>query len=124
MQFPPIKKIQGAAGPGSIPGAGDNYVKNIKKNPQAKPGVVSGLGIQGGSIPAEFRQTMKHNNSNQSISGKKFVGGIKKPGDNSITGNAAGVAGVVIQGNVGGNAGTKANKNYMSPYSQKIVQKP
>ena len=47
----------------------DNYVKNIKKNPQnqtqVKPGVVvSGLGIQGGSIPAEFRQTMKHNNSN------------------------------------------------------------
>ena len=55
----------------------DNYVKNIKKNPQAKPGVVSGLGVQGGSIPAEFRQTMKHNNSNQSISAKKY--GLGQP---------------------------------------------
>ena len=44
---------------------------------------MSGLGIQGGSIPAEFRQTMKHNSSNQSISGKKFVGTIKKPIDAS-----------------------------------------
>jgi hypothetical protein len=37
---------------------------------------------------------MKHNNSNQSISGKKFVGGggpIKKPGDGN-----GGAAGVVI----------------------------
>ena len=67
MQFPPIKKIN--------QNINDNYVKNIKKNPQAsgaqvstnsKPGGggVSGLGIQGGSIPAEFRQTMKHNSSN------------------------------------------------------------
>jgi len=46
---------------------------------------------------------MKHNNSNQSISGKKFVAPMKNPG---------GVpAGVVIQG--GGNG----KKNYMSPYS-------
>jgi len=85
MQFPPIKKGgagnsgvnpggQGVnPGPSGVVGVGnnDNYVKNIKKNPQnnqsssVKPGVVvSGLGIQGGQIPAEFRQTMKHNNSN------------------------------------------------------------
>jgi len=75
MQFPPIKKIN--------QNVNDNYVKNIKKNPHAKPGGMSGLGIQGGSIPAEFRQTMKHNSSNQSISGKKFVGTIKKPIDAS-----------------------------------------
>jgi hypothetical protein len=64
-------------------------VKNIKKNP-VKGGVVSGLGIQGGSIPAEFRQTMKHNNSNQSISGKKFMGTLKNPIPAAV--------GVVIQG--------------------------
>jgi hypothetical protein len=45
---------------------------------------------------------MKHNNSNQSISGKKFVPPVNKP---------SGVAaGVVIQGGNG-------KKNYMSPYS-------
>ena len=44
---------------------------------------------------------MKHNNSNQSISGKKFVAPVKGPGGVA--------AGVVIQG--GG------KKNYMSPYS-------
>lgn len=85
----------------------ENYVKNIKKNPQAKPGVVSGLGIQGGSIPAEFRQTMKHNNSNQSISGKKFVGTIKNPAQGGVP------AGVVMQGVTNNNN----KKNYMSPYS-------
>lgn len=63
MQFPPIKKGGAASGlpnpnPGNPTGAAgpivqpnnDNYVKNIKKNPQnqtqVKPGVVvSGLGI-------------------------------------------------------------------------------
>ena len=83
---------------------GDNYVKNIKKNPHGgKGGGISGLGIQGGSIPAEFRQTMKHNSSNHSISGKKFIGTIKKP---------------VEAGSLG-----PAKKNYMSPYSQKLMAK-
>jgi hypothetical protein len=41
MQFPPIKKIQN----NNNSNANDNYVKNIKKNPGAKAGVVSGLGI-------------------------------------------------------------------------------
>ena len=62
MQFPPIKKGAGGggnpapAGPGQggnageAAGAGNQYVKNIKKNPQnqtqIKPGVVvSGLGV-------------------------------------------------------------------------------
>lgn len=43
-------------------------------------------------MPAEFRQTMKHNNSNQSISGKKFIGTLKNP---VVGGGAVGVA---IQG--------------------------
>ena len=58
MQFPPIKKGGGSglpnanpvANPGGAGAGSDNYVKNIKKNPQnqthVKPGVVvSGLGI-------------------------------------------------------------------------------
>ena len=106
MQFPPIKKIN--------QNQNDNYVKNIKKNP-VKGGVVSGLGIQGGSIPAEFRQTMKHNNSNQSISGKKFMGTLKQP-------IIPAAVGVVIQGNNPA-LQTQSKKNYMSPYSQKLVQK-
>ena len=45
MQFPPIKKVN------------NDHVKNIKKNPTGKVGGggASGLGIQGGSIPPEFR---------------------------------------------------------------------
>lgn len=63
---------------------------------------------------------MKHNNSNQSITGKKFVGPIKNPG------GGAAVGGAVIQGSNlsvsgGANAGNVNNanskKNYMSPYS-------
>lgn len=86
---------------------------------------------------------MKHNNSNQSISGKKFMGGsIKKLGESnggpsgatgagSVTmgggsggGSTIGVASGVNAGapNGGGQGGNK--KNYMSPYSQKIAQKP
>lgn len=60
---------------------------------------------------------MKHNNSNQSITGKKFVGPIKNPG------GGAAVGGAVIQGtNIGGGGSVIVNnanskKNYMSPYS-------
>ena len=103
--------------------------------------MVSGLGIQGGQIPAEFRQTMKHNNSNQSISGKKFMGQIKKHGDgggsNMGVGGVANGGGSVIGNPVGGGAGGGSTigmasgmvvpnnggqvgggkKNYMSPYS-------
>jgi hypothetical protein len=54
MQFPPIKKQPN----------NDHYVKNITKKPQGKPSVIGGVNIQGGTMPAEFRQTMKHNSSN------------------------------------------------------------
>lgn len=50
---------------------------------------------------------MKHNNSNQSISGKKFVGTVKNQGPGGVP------AGVVMQGVTNNNN----KKNYMSPYS-------
>lgn len=81
---------------------------------------------------------MKHNNSNQSISGKKFMGGsIKKHGDgNQGPSNPSGSVNVVGGGNIGGGPGGGSSigiaggvvtnpggpggagkKNYMSPYS-------
>lgn len=62
---------------------------------------MSGLGVQGGQIPAEFRQTMKHNNSNQSISNKKFMGGASiKKHDSSTLGQG------IPSGTLGANAGS------------------
>ena len=84
---------------------------------------------------------MKHNNSNQSISGKKFMGSIKKHGDGSGSvsippaqganqnlgsnpgaggGSTIGMAsGMQIPNNVNQimGQGGAGKKNYMSPYS-------
>jgi hypothetical protein len=89
---------------------------------------------------------MKHNNSNQSISGKKFMGSIKKhgegagsvtipppggaslggPSSNAVGGNPGagggstiGMASGVVNPNLGNlnGGGNQGKKNYMSPYS-------
>jgi hypothetical protein len=94
---------------------------------------------------------MKHNNSNQSISGKKFMGSIKKHGEGGGSGTIPPPQGAPVgnqnpaanPGAGGGSTigmasgmqipnnanqvvgqGGAGKKNYMSPYSQKIVQKP
>ena len=65
----------------------------IKKKPQQSKGIMMS------SIPAEFKQTMKHNSSNQSITGKKMMNQIKKPSD-SYSSN---------------------KRSFMSPYAKKPV---
>jgi hypothetical protein len=74
--------------------------------------MVTGLGIQGmGNIPAEFRQTMKHNSSNSSISGKKF---INLPANAAVP---AGNSNIKKHQSDMASVGGVSKKNYMSPYS-------
>lgn len=74
-----------------------------------------------GMVSADFKNTMKHNSSNQSIQSKKMVSTIKKPSDllpnptsQFISGESKG-----FQGSGKKNSGS----NYMSPYSQKMIVK-
>ena len=48
---------------------------------------------------------MKHNNSNQSISGKKFMGSIKKHGEGGASGSIPPPQGGNVSSNPGANPG-------------------
>jgi len=70
-------------------------------------------------MSTDFKSTMKHNSSNHSIPSKKMISTIRKPTD--LLG-----AGVTHYGGHGGGAGIAQHggkKNYLSPYSQKMVTK-
>lgn len=67
-------------------------------------------------VSTDFKSTMKHNSSNQSIPSKKMVSTIRKPSD-LFNG------GVTQYGQGAGMAPYGGKKNYLSPYSKKMITK-
>jgi hypothetical protein len=72
-------------------------------------GTINNGSIMMGMMSTDFKNTMKHNNSNHSIQTKKMLNTIRKPTDF--------FSGFGVHGN------KKGSGSYLSPYSQKMVAK-